>query len=110
MHSQSHPMSISVSPAKLQIRAAVALTLALLGGHASAQGDCSVGFNCGRVAWGEYLLNAPQSYRLWTQNLDGSQRTELTTFGPSSGNFLQGLTFDGDSKKLYFSELPVVNV
>lgn len=80
--------------------------LPLLAGFAAAaqaQVDCSAGFNCGRVAWGEYVLDGAQSYRLWTQDLDGSDRRLLLSFGPGSGSYIQGLTFDAASRKLYFT-------
>jgi Tol biopolymer transport system component len=92
------------APSSRVARALRPLLLSLLAwaGGAQAQGDCSVGFNCGRVAWGEYVLDGTQSYRLWLQNLDGSQRTQLASFGPSSGNFIQGLRFDATARRLYF--------
>ena len=73
---------------------------------AHAQVDCSAGFNCGRVAYGEYFLNGPVSHRLWTQNLDGSQRTLLAEPAFSTGTFIQNLQFDAASRKLYFSASP----
>lgn len=80
----------------------ILLSLLAWAGGAQGQGDCSVGFNCGRVAWGEYVRDGVQSYRLWLQNLDGSQRSLLATFGPSSGNFIRGLRFDAPSRQIYF--------
>ena len=68
---------------------------------AQAQGDCSTGFECGRVAWGEYVRDGAQSYRLWLQDFDGARRTLLAHFGPSSGNFARGLRFDAASRHLY---------
>lgn len=73
---------------------------------AHAQVDCSTGFNCGRVAYGEYFLNGPVSHRIWTQNLDGSQRTLLAEPAFSTGTFIQNLQFDAASQKLYFSASP----
>lgn len=99
MRSDHHP---GIDTSRRWIRRSLAL-LAALALPAHAQTDCSAGFNCGRVAWGEYVLDGAQSYRLWTQDLDGSNRSLLLTFGPSSGNYIQGLTFDAASRKLYFS-------
>ena len=65
--------------------------------------NCGTGFNCGRIAYIEHRFGQPQYYRLWTRNTDGSNRTPVLSFGPSSGNYANGLIFSPDNSKLYFS-------
>ncbi|MBE5315116.1 MAG: PD40 domain-containing protein [Xanthomonadales bacterium] len=90
----------SVTPQAWALRALMLLGISTQLAH--AQVDCSAGFECGRVAWGEYVRDGAQSYRLWLQEFDGARRTLLADFGPSSGNFVRGLRFDATSRHLYF--------
>ena len=76
------------------------LLLAIPAASAQAQVDCSAGFNCGRVAWGEYVVEDGSS-RLWAQDPDGSQRTLLLS-GDFNGSGFGELTYDAASRKLYF--------
>lgn len=98
------PSSQAQQPSRNRRARAVACLLLALGAPlAGAQDDCLSGLNCGRVAWIEDLESGPNGYRLWTQDVDGSQRTALLDFGPSNHNFAGGLTFSPDSRKLYFA-------
>jgi hypothetical protein len=49
---------------------------------------------------GGTFLPGPVSHRLWTQNLDGSQRTLLAEPASSTGTFIRGLQFDAGEGKL----------
>ena len=94
----------SVTPQAWALRALMLLGISTQ--LAYAQVDCSTGFECGRVAFGEYFLSGPVSHRLWTQNLEGSQRTLLAEPAFSTGTFIQDLQFDAAARKLYFSASP----
>jgi Tol biopolymer transport system component len=107
--SQERPMILTSNSASAMSPVRVLRALMLLGisaPFAHAHVDCSVGFECGRVAYGEYFLDGPVSHRLWTQSLDGSQRTLLLEPAFSPGTLIRNLQFDSASHKLYFVASP----